>query len=186
MDIKIISLSEISEREYYKLYNCLPISEKERIDAILNQNKRMASLAARKLIQEYSGHVDIKYTPTGKPYFENSDTNLSISHSKDMALVVFSKKKVGADIEHISKINSRLANKYFTTNEKMYIGNEPEKFTLVWTLKEAVLKATGQGIAGLAKVSIEFDGENSHCTSHNCQLFTQKNKDFIISVCELD
>ena len=57
------------------------------------------------------------------------------------------------DIENTRKCNLNLAKRYFHHEEYIYLSSLPkeeqdEAFTKIWTLKEAFVKCTGEGIAG--------------------------------------
>ena len=101
--------------------------------------------------------IKIEYEESGKPYIKDSDFSISISHSKDMALVAINENAVGADIEVIRPFNKKLINTYFTPDEIAFIDSD-EKFFTVWTVKEAYLKLTGVGLKGIKKLNVVQDG----------------------------
>jgi len=106
----------------------------------------------------------------GKPMLAGGGAlHFNLSHSSDLALVAMSQSvEVGVDVEHLRAIRdlSRLAGRFFAPAEAAALASLPEAgrnaaFFRVWTRKEALLKATGQGIAnGLKRfeVSGEPDG----------------------------
>ena len=102
--------------------------------------------------------IKIEYEESGKPYIKDSDFGISISHSKDMALVAINENAVGADIEVIRPFNKKLINTYFTPDEIAFIDSD-EKFFTVWTVKEAYLKLTGIGLKGIKKLNVVQDGK---------------------------
>lgn len=96
----------------------------------------------------------LSFGENGKPYF-SSHRNIffNISHSGNMAACVFSDKEIGLDIEKVDVPDFKVAEKYFTENEKNYIQLHPspvlknQAFYKIWTLKESFVKATGKGLS---------------------------------------
>ncbi len=102
--------------------------------------------------------IEIKYLENGKPYFEGNERYISISHSKEDVLVGINKKPIGVDIEVIRPFEKKLIKRYFTPEEAEFIDTE-EKFFLVWTVKEAFLKLTGEGLKGIKKLNVIKNGK---------------------------
>lgn len=101
--------------------------------------------------------IKIEYEKSGKPYILGSSYGISISHSKDMALVAINEDLVGADIEVVRPYNEKLIKRYFSPEEISFI-DSPEKFFTLWTVKEAYLKLTGTGLKGIKKLNVVTDG----------------------------
>lgn len=103
----------------------------------------------------------------GKPMLAGDGAlHFNLSHSGNLALIAISASvEVGVDVEHIRPIHdlSRLAGRFFTPREAAALAalpepNRPAAFFRSWTRKEAVLKATGLGIAnGLRRVEVSFE-----------------------------
>lgn len=93
----------------------------------------------------------IKKNEHGKPYFENHpEIKFNYSHCDGMALIVFSDKEVGVDIEDIKSYNPKIIDKICNEEEVKYISDNDysdESFFEIWTLKEAYTKAIGMGFA---------------------------------------
>ena len=102
--------------------------------------------------------IKIEYADTGKPYILDSSYDISISHSKDMALVAINENLIGADIEVIRPFNEKLIKTYFSPDEMAFIDSD-EKFFTIWTVKEAYLKLTGVGLKGIKNLNVVIDGE---------------------------
>ncbi len=184
MELKTVLLSNFSEKDYEGIYNSLPESEKKRI-AQSGALFRKGSLAARYLLSEITGRNDIIYNEKGKPYFK-SGPNFSISHTKDMAAVAVSGKRIGVDIEEIRRYNEKLVRRHFNSQEAEYINCDDVRFTVCWTLKEAILKATGWGMAALDKITLDFNEGRPNCKQLKCNLHTEIKKDYVVSVCEIE
>lgn len=101
-------------------------------------------------------NTQVLYKESGKPYTDK--TNISISHSGEFVLVGINEKEIGVDIEVIKPFDSRLIKRYFTENEKNYLKSYSDFFK-VWTVKEAYLKLTGEGIKGLSKLNVVKDNQ---------------------------
>lgn len=102
--------------------------------------------------------IEIEYKKSGKPYIKDSSYGISISHSRDMALVAIHETLVGADIEVIRPFDKRMIKTYFTPEEIAFI-DSAEKFFTVWTVKEAYLKLTGVGLKGIKKLNVIANGK---------------------------
>ena len=119
-------LSELEKNSFEKYKN--EDVKKERVVSAILKNK---------YIGEY--HLN-KY---GKPI---SDTKyFNISHSNGYIALVIDTVPVGIDIEVIRNSETDLRNYISNDEEKKYI-HDDESFFEVWTNKEALVKANGNGI----------------------------------------
>ena len=110
-----------------------------------NEIVREQFLAVRKILHLENPCYKIRYDESGKPSI-NSDLNISISHSKFMAAIVFSKhNKAAIDIEHKENKIINIQNKFLNDAEKLeneYQSNV-DYLTMIWTAKESIYKALG-------------------------------------------
>ena len=91
----------------------------------------------------------------GRPFFENSDRlDFSISHSNELVVCALSvgEGTVGADTEKKDspvrkEKQAQFAGRFFSGNEREILEKEPDRFSEIWTRKEAYLKRIGTGIA---------------------------------------
>jgi 4'-phosphopantetheinyl transferase len=126
----------------------------------IHRNRFVAGrLALRRLLGAYLGaspcDVVFNYSPAGKPSVPGSTINFNLAHSEAHAhLVVGFERKLGVDVEAIRAIDdmTSVAQHSFSKDEFGRWSGLPEKervaaFYRCWTRKEAVLKATGEGIA---------------------------------------
>ena len=91
-----------------------------------------------------------EYGEHGKPSIVgHSEIFFNMSHCREAAICVLSNKPVGVDIESIRPYNESLA-RYTMSDEEMALIESAERrdveFIRLWTLKEAVLKCSGEGI----------------------------------------
>lgn len=110
----------------------------------------------------------------GKLFLDNSPLFFNISHSGDFIAIAIAKDfDIGVDIENPTRANSNyleIAERYFTREEYVALshlqGKDQEQlFYKIWTLKEAVLKATGDGIVG-GLDSIDVLHKATPCLQH--------------------
>jgi 4'-phosphopantetheinyl transferase len=86
----------------------------------------------------------------GKPDFTPADAafRFSVAHSGLMAVLATSEnQRVGIDIEPESRGELPHPASVFTTDEQVWVGDNPKRFLTLWTRKEAVLKADGRGLS---------------------------------------
>lgn len=105
--------------------------------------------------------LEFVYSPQGKPALANTALHFNLSHSNGLVLYAVRRDRpVGIDIQHICPVEAlQLAQRFFCTSEYLAIQSlSPEQqqvaFFNAWTRKEAYLKATGEGIAGLDQVEV--------------------------------
>lgn len=80
----------------------------------------------------------------------------SISHKRQFAAAVVADAPIGIDIEHVVERPRRLHDALALKNEWDLMPDESwESFFMLWTAKEAVLKATGTGIADLLRCQLK-------------------------------
>ncbi len=120
-------------------------------------------LLARYLYIQPQG-VLLRQRPTGKPYLCGNaavaEVRFNLAHSGDMALyAITTHAEIGVDIEQRRPLHdfASMIETVLTPAERSIIRSMPTEnqlpvFMDAWTLKEAYLKATGEGIAGLSAV----------------------------------
>lgn len=118
-------------------------------------HRQTAFIAGRLLLRQVLGKADITLGENGKPYFAvASAPGFNLSHSgKTLVLAVNYAGAIGADVETRSTRRDALgiARRYFHPSEAASLASLPaaeqrDAFLTLWTLKEAALKAIGQGI----------------------------------------
>lgn len=100
----------------------------------------------------------------GKPYVANrggTDFYFNLSHSHRKAVLLADSSPVGVDVEYIRPIDLEVARKFATEEERAWISGGQtetecrERFFLLWTLKEAYIKAEGKGFS-LSMKTVSF------------------------------
>ena len=100
-------------------------------------------LAIRKILTLENSDHKINYNFEGKPLL-NSKSNISISHSHEIAAIVISNNcKIGLDIQLKENKIYDIQNKFLNHFEKINIGDDPsvDILTMIWTSKESIYKA---------------------------------------------
>ena len=102
-----------------------------------------------------------------KPHLFSKDGNplhYNLSHSGDWVVLAIATSQVGTDVEltdEAFKFQDILPDN-FSKEEAAYINqeNSTERFFTLWTRKEAVLKATGQGLGEHLQITPALNGEH--------------------------
>ena len=114
------------------------------------ERDRLLCLGAGLLMMDVLGIRDeeeLRFGPFGKPYAPGRQT-FSISHSGSRCILACGgEAQIGADLEEIKPRHLDLAKRVFTGNEQIWMAEDPEeRFFMLWTWKESVMKATGMGM----------------------------------------
>ncbi len=124
-------------------------------------------------LEQGPAHVAFSTNAMGKPDFVSESNppriRFNMSHSGDLALyAVTLNRDVGIDVEQIRPNPDALqiARRYFSEPEYEMIRSTPEAsrqrmFFRFWTLKEAGVKATGEGIGALENVRVTLNPETT-------------------------
>ena len=164
----------ISSQEIARLTNTLSTDEIVRADRFKFENHRDRFIAARgflrqilsNYLQKNSEKITFEYSGRGKPKLLNTNLQFNVSHSQNIALYSFTKNNlIGIDIEYLrSNVEcNKIAERFFNEIEYRIINNlsqdkQARTFFQFWTMKEAYLKATGEGLGGgLETVKIELN-----------------------------
>jgi phosphopantetheinyl transferase len=96
------------------------------------------------------GEINIKNFESGQPYIESYENlHCSISHSYGLGIGAVAPFRIGVDIEKIRPHKDSLAT-YIAEDKELdlvqdFFHSHTDKITLVWTIKESVMKALGVG-----------------------------------------
>ena len=116
--------------------------------------KKLESSAARfclwNICQQISkGPWDLRKDDRNRPYFDQSDYHISLSHSFPyVAAVISYKKRVGIDLERFGRQVEKIGPRFLSAEEWNRWQNSHPDLTKAWTCKEAIYKA--MGVPGLA------------------------------------
>lgn len=115
-----------------------------------------------------TGNPRFNYGEHGKPLLADyPDIHFSLSHCREAVACAVSDRPVGIDVESIGRYREQLAAYTMSEDERAAIAAaaSPEvAFTRLWTMKEALLKCSGQGIVDGLKTVLERVDENLFTT----------------------
>ena len=142
----------------------LDFASEERCETVLrfrfasDKNRSLwAELFARWCVAKNAGlspaEIGISHDEKGKPFCKGLPISVSLSHSGAHIAVAVGQSAVGVDVERKRKFSLAVSRRWFQTKEHEFLTSLPEEeraraFFRLWTLKEAALKYTGEGLAG--------------------------------------
>jgi 4'-phosphopantetheinyl transferase EntD len=136
-----INVSSISEHLQMAKLNLPDFAEYYNLTDKRSIEKQAAAHVVRFVLKDED--LEILYKESGKPYLL-SDVSISISHSYDWLVVLFSfnGNDVGVDIEKARDKILNIKEKFLSTEELNNLQDAPiEKYTICWSAKEAIYKA---------------------------------------------
>ena len=158
-----IGVWQITESEAeLRALSSIPSDELEEISYIKSESLRKQKLAVRALLDAmFEDKVYLNHHDNGKPYIENSATNISITHTdKYVAVMLNDTAEVGIDCESLDRDFSAVEKKALSEDEIDDLEDDAEdrseQLAIYWCAKEAVYKMMGQYRVDFAE-QIEVD-----------------------------
>ncbi|MBK0379128.1 4'-phosphopantetheinyl transferase family protein [Mucilaginibacter segetis] len=169
--IRLLNNSEIERANKY-------FRENDRIRFIVSRGMQRSVLA--NYLNIPAAELRFALSENKKPYILNTNPDnvrYNISHSGCWILLAISSTEVGCDVEYVDpllKFNDVIKD-HFSTQETEYIGkdNSTKKFFTLWTRKETILKATGEGLGDILRSVPSLNGEHplpDNISGHNSEL----------------
>ncbi|MBR9920747.1 MAG: 4'-phosphopantetheinyl transferase superfamily protein [Bacteroidetes bacterium] len=144
-----VGIWKITESETF-FRNKLELSPEEeaQIEGMIGKRK-IEWLAGRKLLHVLSGRETrgkILKDEFGKPHLENSDYQISISHSHELVAVSAAPEPIGVDVQYLVEKIGRIAHKFVRPEEMEAIDpiTRLEHLHVIWGAKECLYKAYGR------------------------------------------
>ena len=142
--LKVLNSEEVKRSDKY-------FSKGDRNKYIIRRGALRYILA--QYLQQPAANIVFKLTENGKPVIDQpcgTQINFNLSDSADWVLIAIAKSAVGIDVE-LMKPNfsyEDILHLNFSEEEVYYIKQQDslKRFFLLWTRKEAILKATGIGL----------------------------------------
>lgn len=153
----IENIQELDEQWVKSHLKALPRQRQTRIAAIKHLQGQREGIVAYELLQRLVSECfginelpDFEYGEHGKPSLKGlPHVHFNISHCKEAVVVAVGNEPVGVDIECRGRYKEPLASHVLNDDELQQIASSKQKdqtFTELWTMKEAILKFTGEGI----------------------------------------
>jgi len=164
------------------LSTLLSDEEAQRAQRFRFDRDRHRFIAARGTLRQLLSHylqssatqIQFAYGAHGKPEvaYPKTDLTFNLAHSQNtMVCAVTQQHRVGVDLEFLRETSDilDLARRFFQPAEFAAISQldeteQQQTFFRLWTAKEAVLKALGSGLAGLAGVEFRWVGDQLELT----------------------
>ena len=141
----LLGIWEISETRE-ELMNMLSQANQEKahsyLSSIKSKKRELEWLSIRVILQFLTNdNKTVKHTPDGQPYLSDNSYQISISHSRDYAVVLLHKhKKVGVDIENYSKRILKIEKRFISDDEYIDPNKRILHLILHWCAKETLYK----------------------------------------------
>jgi phosphopantetheinyl transferase len=159
--VPLFALKNLANQSFLGIWKVEESIEELQSKLILNQKeydffrslgkgkRNLHWLAGRVMLRQLlktSEFIEIFEDSFGKPYLQNFDFELSITHSYDFAGVIISKSKVGIDIEKMKKDLTFLAPKFMSANEIGALNQDHrfKQYYVYWCVKESIYKLYGK------------------------------------------
>lgn len=169
------------------------VSEQRRQHALRyrQEHDQRLSVAAYQLLQRLlRQHYGISEPPVftfnthGKPALrDHPDIFFNLSHCREAAACVVGNAPVGIDVESVRDFDDALLAQTMSDDERRHILSSPnprQTFTRLWTMKESLLKLTGEGlVADMRKVLSRTTASSGPFRFH-----TTVYPQFVCTVCE--
>ncbi|MCX6274949.1 MAG: 4'-phosphopantetheinyl transferase superfamily protein [Bacteroidetes bacterium] len=115
----------------------------EKVNSFTHTARKKEWICIRMLLKKLNRGYSIGYHESGKPFLENADEHISISHTKEYAgLIISDSFPVGIDLERIHSRIEKIAHKFVSEEEAKFITgkNNLEKLFVIWGVKEVLFK----------------------------------------------
>jgi 4'-phosphopantetheinyl transferase len=163
--MRVLSADELARADRFRL-SC-------------HRRRFIACRAALRRILEHTTAEDARalrfgYGPFGQPQLESGLASFSVSHSDGLAVVAVTERcRIGVDLERDRAVADRevLARAVFSEDERKefeHEGRTSRAFLSGWTRKEALVKATGEGLGGVHAFTVSM-GPGAHVRSSSAR-----------------
>ncbi len=192
MIIKVDCIENYTDTRFDEMYLEMSSERRGKCDRYIREADRKLCILAdhltRQAVSDYLNippcDVRISRDSHGKPYIENGGCFINYSHSGRFAAAAVSDEPVGIDIEEKGRKSIPASKRIATGSELEYIGGDPEKFLIIWTLKEAHLKCTGEGIRNnLNEISFDLSGGKPVSDIPGFEYKSEITDDYVLAVC---
>jgi phosphopantetheinyl transferase len=142
------------------------ISIKDNSHRLQYFNSRFLALKLGKLYSLQNPFI--KKNENGRPFLENENLQLSISHSPFYTAVMYSTNPCGVDIEYPREVVRKIQQKFLSENELKAYKDDIEQLTLIWSLKESMYKMLNRpGLLFKSQLELVSKEKDSAVMSYN-------------------
>lgn len=124
------------------------------------------------------------FSTTGNKKPAINGVEFNVSHSGSFVVIAVSSSPVGIDLEYINPLfdYTSIVASCFNPQERHFVGTESAGFFTLWTRKEAILKATAEGLTDdLTQISCLDDEVTRHGTLYQLKTIGF-NKQYVLSL----
>lgn len=159
--------------------------------SIENPIKKLESVAARYCLHQLSSELDslvLVQNNRNRPFFQDSDWHISITHSYPYVAAAFSpEKRVGIDVEKPGRNIEKIAPRFLSAAELEKWKDTSNLLTLAWSTKESIYKAVGKpGLSFQKEIEIsDFEqnpGKAQLITGEEIDVFWEEFPEFSLTV----
>lgn len=138
-----------SEDVYRNLVARLDPDSQSRIAKFHFRHDALRFLAGRLLVQRRFGSSPLSYESGGKPFIAGVNCHFNISHDQDIVMLLSGESAVGVDVMRIDRDEPDLAEVIQEHLAPAELAASSDLSTMMrrWTVKEAFVKRSGQGLA---------------------------------------
>jgi 4'-phosphopantetheinyl transferase len=166
-------------------------------EEIHNETKKLEWLSGKLMLKAMAENCGLKYKgifkdENGKPFLQNSNYHISISHSqKFVAAIISSTSAVGIDLEKIKPKVLNVQRKFLAPREIEVADEDLETLTKYWCGKEALYKLQGKkGVIFSRDISMDLCKDEISCSGYifyqnvvyKKKVLLQKVEDYIIAI----
>lgn len=188
MDVTILQFDP--KKRYSDLERFLPFispERQERIERLMSEKSKVTSLLSGMLLSAvlsercgvFPNELRFSCGEHGKPYLpDHPECCFSLSHSGGLISLVCSDVNVGLDIQQITPEKEH-GLRFLHPNERESILSAEDRaaeFCRIWTMKEAFVKLTGEG---MSRSFSGFDVLNME----ECCFLTERIGDYMMTIC---
>ena len=157
--------------------------------SITHPHKRLQHLAGRYLLRKLFPEFPLSLiiiADTRKPFLKDNAFHFSISHCGNYAAAVVSRQnRVGVDIEIPHAKIEKIQHKFLSKKEKNILsktdGDDIEKLTMAWSIKEAMFKWYGTGQVDFIE-DMNIIGLTRNYSGYNADCFFKKEKNIMLQL----
>jgi phosphopantetheinyl transferase len=161
------------------------------IPSIENPIKKLESVAVRYCLHQLSPEFDsliLVQNDRNRPFFEDSDWHISLTHSYPYVAAACSRKKrIGIDVEKRGRNIEKIAPRFLCAAELAKWKDTSNLLTLAWSAKESIYKAVGKpGLSFQKEIEIS-NFEQNPCkariaTEEEISIFWEEFPEFSLTV----